>query len=450
MKKPKEVNLHITQLTKEGFGLGDMTDKGVVESVEVPFTLPGDEVEALLFKRGRAKLQAICKPSPLRTAPRCTHFGVCGGCRLQHMPYHEQLLFKERHISDLFAPLKTVIHPIIGCEEPWHYRNKMEFSFSSDRAGREFLGLMMYGAGQRVVQLEQCHLAPTWFMQGVNATRKWWQEGKLLAYHPYKNEGSLRTLILREGKHSKDRLAMLTVSGNPDFALSKREIEGWKESMKAAIGEESSLFLRIQQTSKGSATNFYEIHLNGLDHLREKIADLECKVSPSAFFQPFTIQAEKLCMRALEMVGVEAEATVLDLFCGTGVLGLTAARRARKVIGIDLSHESIVDARTNSLVNGLGSVEFYSGDVSNVLKEISIQADLVIVDPPRCGLGERAIGHLKNISAPSILYISCNPSTQIKDIYALSEYYVEAIQPIDQFPHTIHIENIAILRKRGK
>ncbi|MDP1834532.1 MAG: 23S rRNA (uracil(1939)-C(5))-methyltransferase RlmD [Chlamydiales bacterium] len=471
----RNATVKITSFSKDGFGAGESPRAdGNIDKVEVPFTAPGDEVEATLFRKRKglyqARLESVSTPSPLRVAPRCVHFGTCGGCRWQHLSYSKQLDMKESTVHQAFEPILqpgTDVHPIIGCEEPWYYRNKMEFSFSSNKAGDRFLGLMMQGGNQRVVQLQECHLVSSWFVDALKATRSWWEASGLLAYHPRRNEGSLRTLIVREGLHTGDRMAMLTVSGNPDFALDKAQINSWVEAMKAAItptasGATLSLFLRIQQIAKGSPTSFYEIHLNGLDHIREKLhlsghaEPLQCKISPSAFFQPCTKQAEKLYSRALELAGLQPDMVVFDLFCGTGTLGLASARKVRHVVGIELSHEAILDARSNAAQNDITNIEFYPGDVAKVLAQLGeshpdLKPDLVIVDPPRAGLGEKAIAHLKAIAAPNILYVSCNPRTQATDIAELlsAGYELEAIHPVDQFPQTIHIENIAVLRRRN-
>lgn len=461
----------IKTLSKDGFGLGEtLREDGVSIPVEVPFTAPGDEVQALLLRKRKkvyqSRLEHIISPSPLRVMPRCIHFASCGGCRWQHLPYADQLSLKAESVRTAFDGLltsSTTVYSIIGCDEPWYYRNKMEFSFSSNKAGERFLGLMMQGGHQRVEQLQECHLVSSWFIDGLKATRAWWEGSGLRAYHPRRDEGSLRTLILREGVHTGDRMAMLTVSGNPDYALDKKLITSWVEAMKAAISPSSgtlSLFLRIQQIAKGSPTSFYEIHLSGLDHIREHLhlskdaEPLRCKISPSAFFQPSTRQAEKLYSRALELAGLHSDMVVYDLFCGTGTLGLAAASRVKQVIGIELSHEAILDARSNAMENGLNNIEFFPGDVAKVLESLkethaNISPDLVIVDPPRVGLGEKAIAQLLYLNPLSILYVSCNPKTQAADIAHLTQagYFLESIQPVDQFAQTIHIENIAVLRR---
>ncbi len=475
-KPPRVVEASITDYTKDGFGLGNgITDQGHELLVEVPFTMPGDLAEASVFKkrkgRYQARMTALVNPSADRIEPRCAHFGVCGGCRWQHLSYSEQLKIKERTVHATFEGLitdDTVVHPMVSCDSPWQYRNKMEFSFSSNLAGEQFLGLMMIGGNRRVINLNECHLVSDWYIEALSATRVWWQGSGLEAYHASKDKGSLRTLTLREGIYTGDRLAMLTVSGNPEYALNRQQIDAWKNAMVEAISPKQpdarlALFMRIHQAAKGMRTSFYEMHLGGPDHILEHLhlysnrpEPLVCKVSPSAFFQPNTKQAEKLYSRAMQLAKLSLDMVVYDLYCGTGTLGLAAAPYVSKVIGIELSHEAVLDARSNAVQNGIANAEFFHGDVATILTQFAQEGvekkpGLVIVDPPRVGLGDKTIKLLLSLQPEQVLYVSCNPNSQAADIRQLIQggYELLALQPVDQFPHTIHLENIALLRKRS-
>lgn len=456
-------------LSSRGFGLGR---EATGREIEVPFTAPGDEVLVSLPKRKRrgaiAYLEKVVVPGPEREAPRCLHFGKCGGCRLQHLPYTAQLRFKEESILRAFQLLKsasTQVLPIIACDPPWNYRNKMEFSFSSDAKGTRYLGLMLQQGRGRVFHLEECHLANPWMAETLVHTRKWWDSFGLTAYHPYRNSGTLRTLILREGYKTGDRLAMMTVSGNPEDALSRAALQNWVAFMseKAAPAQEGatlSLFLRIQQIAKGRPTQFFEMLLHGPDHIREQLEItqdlapaqyLNFHIAPSAFFQPNPRQAEKLYSRALALLKPNPEDCVYDLCCGTGTLGIAVSRRVREVIGIELSPESAIDARTNAHLNGCSNVTIHTGDVGEVLARLepSLQPKAVIVDPPRAGLSPLAIAQILSLKPYKILYISCNPQSQARDLQILcgQGYSLSALQPVDQFPQTIHVENIAVLER---
>jgi len=472
-KPPQIAEVNIHRLTKKGYGSGTSTDEKPKE-VEVPFTLPGDKVRVrLMRKRGgvySAILEEIISPSPLRITPRCIHFGSCGGCRFQHLPYHEQLNLKQENVEKLFQPLlpqNVSVKPILACEPPWQYRNKMEFSFSSDAAGRMFLGLIIDSSRGKVLNLTECHLVKPWFTEALHAVRSWWHESGLKAYHPHTNTGSLRTLILREGISTGDRLAMLTVSGNPDEALNKQQIDSFTAFLRDAVEPQNpdcqlSVFLRIQQAIKGHETNFYEMQLYGPDHIREVLniqtdtqhesTSLAFGVSPSAFFQPNTKQAERLYSLALQMLEIPRHSVIYDLYCGTGTLGICAAKWAKLVVGIEISPESALDARTNAKNNGLDNVHIMTGSVREMIGKIRESneyplPDVVMVDPPRVGLDDDTIKHLVELKPKKILYISCNPATQAENIKVLQGfgYQIQAIQPVDQFPHTVHVENIVVL-----
>lgn len=397
---------------------------------------------------------------------RCPHAAICGGCKRQQTPYSTQLQDKQNSIENLFsAYLKegAVLHPIIPCDDPWAYRNKMEFTFSQNRAGDRFLGLMLAASRKgHVFNVEECHIAPSWFTEVLGAVRNWWIESGLEAYYTYKDEGSLRTLILREGKRTGDKMAMLTVSGNPAYALDKAQITSFANAVKNALPETEwpslSIFLRIQQIAKGTPTQFYELHLHGPAHIKERLnienAQLTFKISPTSFFQTNTAQAEKLYARALQMLELSSKEHVFDLYCGTATLSMALALGAEKVTGIELNPHAVFDAEENKAINGVSNLEVICGDVGKTLATLRKSEgfrppDVVVVDPPRCGLDNTAIEHILALGPKKILYISCNPKTQAENIYLLHQagYKLTDIQPVDQFPHTLHTENIAVLAR---
>jgi 23S rRNA (uracil1939-C5)-methyltransferase len=475
--KHRQIEVDIVKFSKKGNGIGyfERQDKEVWP-VEVSFTLPGDRVCAQLMRKRSGVypsiLEEIIHPSPERITPKCVHFGVCGGCRWQNLSYENQLKEKEQFVAGCFGDLLTDsvdVYQIVPTDDPWNYRNKMEYSFSSDREGNHYLGLMMDKGKGKVVNLTECHLPNPWFIEAVKAVRAWWKESTLEAYHSFKNIGSLRTLTLREGMRTGDRMVNLTVSGNPDYALKKHDLEGFVAFVRDAVepvdpDQRLSIFLTIQQIHKGSPTQFYEMHLYGADTIREvlyittstdsKPEALTFHISPAAFFQPNSFQAEKLYSLAMELAGISSEHVVYDLYCGTGTLGICAAKRAKQVVGVELSPESAHDARHNVVVNGLKNVAILTGAVRRMLGEIKQQGmhpdpDVVMVDPPRAGLDPHAIQQLIELSPPKILYVSCNPTTQVENIreFINHGYSLKAVQPVDQFPHTVHIENIVLLVK---
>ncbi len=374
----------------------------------------------------------------------CHHLSECGGCSMQEVPYEEQLKQKQMEIEKIFSGVR--VEPIIPCMNPWRYRNKMEFSFSQNKAGDRFLGLIMRKSRGKVVNLHECLISPCWFTEVLKRVKKWWEESSpasLAAFNFRNGEGCLRTLTLREGRRTGDRLAMLTVSGDPRFAMKRGDLDRFVE-----IVGEMSVFLRIQQARKGKPTEFFEMHLKGADHVREKMEIqgkvLTFKISPTSFFQPNTDQAEVLYNTALEMCSVGSDAVVYDLYCGTATLGMGFALMANKVVGIEINPHAIFDAKANAEENQISNMELICGDVGTVLSQMKTP-DLAIVDPPRSGLDGPALEALKKLAPKKILYISCNPTTQAKNIAELTSYKINTIQPVDQFPHTPHIENIVLL-----
>lgn len=441
-------NYIIKNFSPKGWG---KTEQGL----EIFGALPGEEVSALRQgKRARrALLKEILQHSPKRTTPRCRHAMACGGCSWQHLDYDEQLRVKTERVQEALKEAidrcAPTVHPIIGCEDPWNYRNKMEFSFSQNRAGERFLGLMLAGSRGKVVNLEECHLVSPWMIEELRSMRTWWAGTGLEAYRHSCNEGHLRTLTLREAQQGEGRMAMLTVSGSPDFALSPSHIKGFVAAMQSIDYEGPlSLFLQIQQIQKGQPTQFFEMHLAGPDHIKEKLLGLEFKISPTSFFQPNTKQAEHLFRRAREMLG-HGE-LLFDLYCGTGTTSIIAADRAKKVIGIELNPHAVFDAQANCELNGKKNVTILRGDVGKVLEGLQEKPDMALVDPPRSGLDPKALEHLIALAPQKILYISCNPKTQGENLLPLIEagWRLIEVQPIDQFPHTVHIENLCLLKRQ--
>jgi len=434
----------------------DLSPKGRARTadgkVEVFGALAGEEVLAEPAGRKKAYLREVLRPSEDRVEPRCSHCPDCGGCAFQQMNYAAQLRLKELRVRELFG---VEVRPILGCENPFHYRNKMEFSFSQNRKGQKFLGLMLAGSKGRVFNLEECHLASPWFSSTLAKVRAFWEESALDAYHHQSDEGHLRTLTLREAIQGKGKMVLLTVSGNPQFAIRKRVLHQFVETI--LDGEEDlSVFLQVQQLTKGRPTQFFEMLLFGPDHITERLCVrvgekeqvLDFKISPTSFFQPNTKQAEVLYSTALSMIRNLKDARLFDLYCGGATLGLTAAPFVKEVIGVELNHHSVFDAGWNQEVNEIDNFKIIRGDVGIVLEQFSEPPDVVIVDPPRAGLSEKALCHLIRFQPKEILYISCNPKTQARDVTKLKEagYRVTTIQPVDQFPHTVHIENIVHLQ----
>lgn len=450
--KKQIVTLKIETITKDGKGSGSFTDPaGTIKEAEVPFCMPGDSVETEVQRKKKGvfpgPLLQVIEPSKDRIPAPCIHFGICGGCSFQEIPYEKQLAFKEARVQEQFQ--KTP-RPIMGCAKPYGYRNKMEFSFSQDKKGNRYLGLFM--ARGKVFNVEGCLLVSPWVNEDLAKIRSWWEKTELHAYYPPKDIGSLRTVTIRESATSGMRLVMLTVSGNPSYALHQPELSAFS----ALFDEERySVYMRIHQAIKGQPTQFYEMHLKGAEWIDEVLtmtlnttSEVKFQISPTAFFQPNTKQAALLYTEALRLAELTSEDVVYDLYCGTGTLGLLAARFVKQVIGIELSKESSLDARENAKRNGITNIEIITGSVGEVLKNKEFPAPtVVLLDPPRSGLDPLSLSEVIALNSQKIVYISCNPDTQSRDVLLFKEagYELTALQPVDQFPQTPHIENITVL-----
>ncbi len=449
--KKQTVLVEIQSINDDGKGIGSFLDTtGACKPAEVPFCIPGDIVEASVHRKKRgvfpARLEQIVTPSSDRIAPKCIHFATCGGCSFQELPYEMQLAHKQEQVNKKFNGLLEA-RPIMGCDHPYGYRNKMEFSFSQTKDGTRFLGLFMQGARGKVFNVKDCQLVSPWFNEVLESVMLWWEKNELQAFYPPRDSGTLRTLTIRESKTSGKRMVMLTVSGNPEYALHKPELHAFMN----LFSEEYSVYLRIHQAAKGQPTEFFEMHLKGPEIIPETLSGIEFHISPTSFFQPNTHQALKLYNEALRLAELNSEDVVYDLYCGTGTLGLLSARFVKSVIGIEISAESSLDARENAKRNGVKNIEIFTGSVGDVLKTKKDypKPTVVLLDPPRSGLDPTSLEEVLALASPKIVYISCNPETQARDVRALIDngYALHVLQPVDQFPQTPHIENIAVLTK---
>lgn len=477
----KWANLPITDWSEDFEGQAQVQhpiSPGPFRKMVVPCSMPGDVVDIVAQppRRGcyRGTIESIETPSPQRVDARCPHFGACGGCRLQHVPVHLQLQLKQEKVHQLLNPFgdaMTQYAPIAPAESVWNYRNKMEFSFSTDAKGERYLGLIGLQGRGRVMNIDTCYLVEPWMTELLQVMRDWWKKHELTSYHPFRNKGCLRTLTLRQGFASGDRMAMLTVSGNPEDALAAAAMHDWVHRMQAFVCQEMpnatfSCFVRIQQANKGSPTQFYEMLLSGPGVVRETLSvqaqeeasgqSLSFEIGPTSFFQPNPKQAQKLYSLALQMAHLTPDTTVYDLCCGTATLGIAAARFVKNVIGVELSPEALLDAKMNCKLNGCQNVTLHQGDVAVVVARLAREEPqglnmqrVVIVDPPRAGLVEAAHQAIMALSPQQIVSISCNPTSQARDIgvWVKAGYRLTKVQPVECFPHTPHIENIALLER---
>lgn len=450
LKKGELISIEITKIAFGSAGIGHYDEKVVF----VENTVPGDKITAKLTRIKtsflEAKLEELVEPSPLRIKPKCKHFNECGGCSLQYLDYKDQLKFKESQVKEALEHLGRFTNPpvkkIIGCENHWYYRNKMEFSFSMNKTDKIYLGLHPKGYRYDVFDLEECYLENEDIGKIIRLVQDFAREKNLNAYNFHENAGLLRTLTVREGKRTGERLIILTTS-HEDFPYKDEFIELLKDYA-------TSIYITKHIAQKGSKTIFEAKNVYGKPYLTEELhisndQKLTFHILPDAFFQPNTLQAELLYNQVLTLGEVTEQDTVYDLFCGTGTIGLFCAHKSKQVFGVDINKNAIENAKQNTLQNNITNTKYIAGDAFEIIKNRQDNPDVIIVDPPRAGLGEKLCNHLLELNTKRLIYVSCNPATLSRDLKILCEkkYRLTLAQPVDMFPHTYHIETICKLEK---
>lgn len=401
-------------------------------------------------KKGIRKgiLQKIQMPSVDRVLDRCSHARICGGCNFHGLSYDSQIQIKQKNVEKLFS---HPVRPILQAKEPFYYRNKMEFSFSQDKEKKKYLGLVEEDSRGKVFEQKDCAICPEWMTTTVKSVFDHWTTTSIDAYYLHTNTGSLRTLTCRYGVNTGDRMVILGLSGNPLFALGYDELEGFKKAILIANKDckDLSVFVVLTHIEKGVPTYTSEILLWGKDHYTEILCKKKFFISPQSFFQPNPKQAELLYNTAFDLLQPKPTDSVLDLYCGVGSIGICLKDRVRTIVGVELNRYAVCDAKRNISLNDLENIEITVGDVKDSLNQHKdIPFDCIILDPPRAGLDEKVIDTLKEMRVKKVLYISCNPKSLSRDLNLIENcgYEVEALQPVDQFPQTLHLEMIALFR----
>ena len=430
-------------------------------------TVPGDIVDLKVthFKKkkfGEAKIDKIITPSPNRVEPKCQHFGLCGGCKLQHIDYKTQLHFKQKQVKDNLERLGKIaipeIMPIIGSSKIYEYRNKLDYTFSNKRwlMDEEMslehetlygLGFHLPGKFDRVLDIEKCHLQPEPSNSIRLEVKAYALQHKLTFYNVRAHEGFLRNLIIRTT--NKNEVMVLVQFGFDD----KNSIESLLSHLIKTFPQITSLVYFIN-TKKNDTYSDLDVHtFHGPGYIQEEMEGLTFRVGPKSFYQTNSDQAYILYKVTRDLAGLTGNEVVYDLYTGTGTIANFIAKQAKQVIGIEYVADAIEDAKVNSKINNIDNTLFYAGDMKDVLNKEFIEQhqrpDVIITDPPRAGMHEDVINTLLFIGAPKIVYVSCNPATQARDLALLDvDYEVTAIQPVDMFPHTAHVENVVLLTKR--
>lgn len=469
-KKPLPIleNVIITDYAAEGKSLARVNDLVVF----VPFAVPGDVVDLQVRRKKHSYCEAeiirMVKPSDVRVEPRCAHFGVCGGCKWQNVPYSEQLKMKEKQVFDQLTRIGKVelsgINPIIGSEKTFGYRNKLEFGCSNKRwltkeeiaSGTEYsqmnaIGFHITGAFDKILPVDKCYLMDDTHNRIRNEIRDYAYATGMTFYDLRGKHGLLRDIVIRNSDTGE---WMVLVQFHYDEEGDDVRAKALLQHLADTFPEITAL-LYVDNQKMNDTYNDLDLQVfKGNDHIFEAMDGLKFKVGAKSFYQTNTEQAFRLYSVVRDFAGLTGGELVYDLYTGTGTIANFVSRYARKVVGIEYVPEAIEDAKVNSEINGISNTDFYAGDMKDILTDDFIaehgRPDIIITDPPRAGMHPDVVQTIIRTAPKRIVYVSCNPATQARDLAMLDQYYkVEAVQPVDMFPHTPHVENVVLLNKRA-
>lgn len=455
-------NLEIIDIVPEGKGLGRKDDLVIF----VKNVVPGDIVDVVItrnkpsFKEGKAI--NFHKYSNLRVNAKCSHFDLCGGCKWQNITYEQQLKYKQKIIEDAFQRIAKVeideIFPIMQSPETYFYRNKLEYTFSSrkwleksqlqdtENINMNGLGFHLPGMFDRILDINQCYLQSTISDKIRNGIREFAFKNEYTFYDTREHQGFLRNLIVRSSNSTGEYMIVLIVGKNDE-----QKISDILNFIADNYNEVTSIYYIVNEKKNDSYSDLEPILFKGNEFIIENLGNLKFQIGPKSFFQTNTNQAKQMYDVALKFADLDGTETVYDLYTGTGTIALYASQKAKNVIGVEIIKEAIDDANKNAKINNISNAKFVVGDMKDVLNNQFIaengKPDVVLLDPPRAGVHQDALEVIKNAEPNKIVYISCNPGTQARDVAILSDKYdVLKIMPVDMFPHTFHVENIALLK----
>ncbi|UXP32236.1 23S rRNA (uracil(1939)-C(5))-methyltransferase RlmD [Reichenbachiella agarivorans] len=456
-------NLKIEAVAAEGKSIARLDGQVIF----VKGAVPGDVVDVNITKKKKAFMEGspvhFHQYSDLRVEPTCEYFGTCGGCKWQNLNYASQIEFKQQQVEDSLQRIGKVELPevatILGSEKTLRYRNKLEFTFSnkkwltkeqidtSDKIERNGLGFHIPGLFDKVVDVETCHLMEEPTNAIKNEIRRYALANSLTFFDIRDQHGLLRNLMIR--LTDSGEVMVLIQFFEPD----QEAIDGLMNHIKEQFPEITSLLYVINQKGNDTIYDQEVVLFAGKDHIEEVMGDLRFKIGPKSFYQTNSAQAKILYDKTIEFADLQGDELVYDLYTGTGTIANYCAKKAKKVIGIEYVEDAIQDAFVNAEVNGITNVDFFAGDMKDVLNDKFVakhgRPDVIITDPPRAGMHENVVEMILKLSPQKVVYVSCNPATQARDIAMMdANYQVTKIQPVDMFPHTHHVENIVLLTKR--
>ena len=459
VKRNAELELRIEKTAFGGKGLARLGEYVVF----VKDTLPGDVVKAKVFKRksnfAEARLLEILQPSEMRIKAPCRYFAWCGGCTWQNLSYQDQLLIKQEHVIDSLRHLGGIknieVRNTLPSELEWGYRNKMEFSFADRRwllpeelgneeISKDFaLGLHIPGTFDKILDIDECLLQSTAANQILRIVDEYCRANHLVPYGVRSHDGYLRYLVIRESSYSGELMVNL-VTAYEDRKILEPLAKNLHESNPLITSIVNNINSRKAQIAQGEK----EILLFGQDYITEKLGSFEFRISANSFFQTNTRQAVNLYETVLDYADLTGVEKVADLYCGTGTITLFLSLKCAEVTGYELAASAVEDARSNALNHERNNVRFVDGDLLNNLKDIDFSADVIVTDPPRSGMHPGVCEQLARSGAEKIVYVSCNPTTMARDIALMQpNYRLSRVQPVDMFPHTYHVETVALLER---
>ncbi len=443
--------------------------------VFVPFVVPGDVVDLQVRKKRHSYCEAtvvrMVQPSPIRIAPKCEHFGICGGCKWQNLPYKEQLTAKQQQVIDQLTRIGKVelpeILPILGSENTEEYRNKLEFACSNKRwytkeelealpegvgLAQGAIGFHITGAFDKIYPIEKCVLMDDYCNKVRNAIYNYALEHNLTFFDIREQHGLLRDIMMRNSNTGE---WLVLVQFHYDEDGDEERAMNLMQFISDEFQEITSLLYVDNQKGNDTFNDLELTVFKGNDHIFELMEDLRFKVGAKSFYQTNTDQAYHLYSVARNFANLTGNELVYDLYTGTGTIANFVAKKAKKVIGIEYVPEAIEDAKVNSEINNIANTLFYAGDMKDILTEEFIKQhgrpDVIITDPPRAGMHADVVNVILGAHPQRIVYVSCNPATQARDLALLDkDYRVVAVQPVDMFPHTPHVENVVLLEAREK
>jgi 23S rRNA (uracil1939-C5)-methyltransferase len=452
----------ITNAGSEGKSIARHEDKVIMVDHAVPGDIADLRVTSSKKSYSFARIEKLIQPSPDRVEPFCSHFGTCGGCKWQHMSYDSQLRYKQQQVQDAFQRIGKFpfadLKPIIGSLDTTYYRNKLEFTFTDrkwladlsqkdDMTDTEHLGLGFHIPGRfdKVLDIMHCYLQPEPSNEIRLAVKNFAKANGYTFFNPHSQEGLLRNIFIRNSILGE--LMVLVVF--KEDATAQRE--SLLEHLKGQFPQITSLMYVINGKVNDTITDLEPVLYHGNDHIREQLEELVFKIGGKSFFQTNTKQTLQLYAKTRELAGLTGNELVYDLYTGVGTIANFVAAKAKAVIGIEYVEQAITDAKENSAINGVTNTQFFAGDMKDVLDDAFIsqhgKPDVIITDPPRAGMHEDVVKKIMEIKPARVVYVSCNPATQARDIAMMQELYeVTEVQPVDMFPHTHHVENIALLQ----